>query len=109
MKEVSKAAKRHFRELTAVAHERELNKALAALSAHCDCWKKGELDAFALNEEIHKYHQGISRDLYTFYSYREPSHLVASAIVSGVLNEKEVNTRYLPLLESLIEFFRQQR
>ena len=54
MKEVSKAAKRHFRELTAVAHERELNKALAALSAHCDCWKKGELDASALNEEIHK-------------------------------------------------------
>jgi len=52
MKEASKAAKKHFRALAVVAYERELNKALAALAAQFDRWKKGELDAFALNEEI---------------------------------------------------------
>lgn len=108
MKEASKAAKKHFRELTAIAYERELNKALEILSVQFDRWKKGELNAFALDEEIHKHHQGVSRDLYKFYSYGEPSHLVAQALVSGILVEKEVDERYLQLLESLVEFFKQQ-
>ncbi|HJY80486.1 MAG TPA: hypothetical protein VKK81_05320 [Candidatus Binatia bacterium] len=105
MKEASKAAKKHFRALAVVAYKRELNKALAALAAQFDRWKKGELDAFALNEEVHKYHQGSARDLYKFYSYGDPSHLVAHALAAGVLEEKEVDERYLPLLASLVEFF----
>ena len=108
MKEVSKAAKKHFRKLAAVAHERELSKALEALSAQLERWRTGELDAFDLNEEIHKHHQGVSRDLYVFYVRGEPSHLVAHALVSGVLDEKEVDEQYLPLLDSMIELFKQQ-
>lgn len=88
MPEASKAAKKHFRKLAAVAHERELSKALEALSAQFERWRTGELDAFDLNEEIHMHHQGIARDLYTLYVHGEPSYLVAHALVSGCSMKK---------------------
>lgn len=108
MKEASTAAKRHFRKLAAVAYERELTTALTALAAHFERWKRGELDAFALNEEVHKHHQGRARALYKLYSYGDPSQVVARALAAGILEEKEVDARYWPLLASLVEFFKHQ-
>src|SRR5262249_49449280 len=108
MKEASTAAKRHFRKLAAVAYERELTTALTARAAQYERWKRAELDAFALNEEGPKAHQGRARALYKLYSYGDPSQVVARALAAGILEEKEVDARYWPLLASLVEFFKHQ-
>lgn len=102
---LSKAAKRHFRELAALAYRRELEAALRELDDRFAAWKRGELDPFDLNEEIHRHHNGISRDLYKKYGYNNPLLTAAYALKTGVLAESEVDEKHLPLLTKYLEFY----
>ncbi len=83
MKQPTKAAKKHFRKLAAIAHERELGNELNKLLSEFDRWKKGEIDPFELNDLIHKHHDGIARNLYKFYVYADPETAVCKAIQRG--------------------------
>lgn len=105
MNPLSKAVKRHFQELAGRAHERELNKALEELLCEFERWKKREINAFELSQKIHEHHDGISRALYKFYVYGQPTHAVARALAEGILEKGEVNEQYLSLLERSIEFY----
>ena len=107
MKQPTKAAIKHFRKLAALAHERELVKALEKVLTEFDRWKKGEIDPFKLNAKIHEHHDGTARDLYKFYVYAKPEVAVSQAIVDGILNEDDVDERYLHFLERLIELYRE--
>ena len=106
MREISKAAKKHFRKLAAVAYERELDRALDMLFSQFQDWKKKKLNAFELDEEVHKHHQGISRDLYKRYEYGEPTFMVARALVIGLIKEDEIDKQHLPMLAGAIELFK---
>ena len=108
MKEPTKAARKHFRELAALAHERELGKVLDELFSEFDRWKKGEINAFELNERIHQYHQGISRKLWGIHVDGDPMILAARAILEGILQREDVDERFLPDLEPTIDYFRQR-
>ena len=103
----SKAERREVRRLAGLAHERELISAAAELQAAFESWRTGKIDVFSLNEQIHKYHDGISRDLYKAYVMGEAHWSVASAIARGVLKESEVLPELVDSLQSVIDFARE--
>jgi hypothetical protein len=69
----------------------------------------GEIDVFVLNDCIHKFHDGVSRDLYKRYAMGESEWSVASAIARNVLKESEIDHSILNGLRSVIELARQMR
>lgn len=99
----AKAAKKHFRKLAELVHERELGKVLDDLQIHFERWKKGEIDALVLNEKIRAHSVGASQELYNFYVYADPVFVVARALKEGILKKKEVDDAYFPLLKPLMD------
>ena len=105
---LTKAQRRRLRELGGAAYERDLSEHLTALEAEFKRWRAGEIDAFALSEAIHRFHQGPSRELFSKY---EPSHLelaVAHAIHRGILTEDEAGAEALEILAKQLDHFREQ-
>lgn len=104
---LTKAQRREVRRLTGLAHERELAAAARALDESFAQWRDGLMDVFALNQAIHQYHDGISRELYKRYVLGEPQWAVADAVRRGILHEQEVTPEILRCLGGLIEFFKE--
>ena len=104
----AKATKRKLRELAGVAYARELSAELAKLERDFVQWRSGEIDPFELSDRIHRFHDGISRDLYVLYRDLPPNQAVARAIALQWLQEEEVPSEILSALEPTIEFFRSQ-
>jgi hypothetical protein len=77
------------------------------LQARFADWREGRIDVFALNEQIHKYHDGVSRDLYKRYAMGEAHWSVASAIARGILKESEVLPALVKSLRSVIDLARE--
>ena len=86
----TKKEKKNLRELAALAYERELVEALEELYANFSQWKKGEIQAFDLQDYIHKFHNGISRELWNVYAAGHNDFAVIQAVAKGVVSEKEV-------------------
>ena len=104
----SKANRRKLRELAGVAYERELGAQLSKLESEFTRWRRGEIDPFELSDRIHRFHDGISRDLYVLYGRLSPSHSVARAVAFQVLQEAEVPSELLEALERTIHFYKEQ-
>src|SRR5215217_736895 len=104
----TKANRRKLRELARVAYTRELSAELAKLESDFVQWRSGEIDPFELSDRIHRFHDGISRNLYVLYRDLPPSRSVARAVVLQLLQETEVPTEILSALESASEFYRDQ-
>lgn len=105
---LTKRQKAELRRLAGLAHERELSAAVGDLQLEFERWKKGEISVFALNEGIHKFHHGISRDLYKRYDLTDLDWSVAGAIARGTLGEDEVDAPLLENLAGLIEFLKER-
>jgi hypothetical protein len=103
-----KANRRKLRELAGVAYTRELSAELAKLESDFVQWRSGEVNPFELSDRIHRFHDGISRDLYVLYRDLPPSRSVARAVVLQLLQEAEVPAEILSALESAIGFYRDQ-
>ena len=100
----SKKTKKEIRRLAGLAHERELEKALADLNLKFKQWENEELDSFELDDEIHHFHNKISREIFKKYnSYNMKDHFVAAAIVNGIIDKDEVDPEAYKELELLIE------
>lgn len=104
----SKANKRKLRELARVAYARELGAELSKLEAEFTRWRSGSIDPFELSDRIHRFHDGVSRDLYVLYDRLPPSHSVARALALKVFQESEVPSDILEALEQPLEFYREQ-
>jgi hypothetical protein len=105
---LTKAQRRRLRELGGTAYERDLSEHLTALESEFKRWRAGEIDAFALSEAIHRFHQGPARELFSKY---EPSHLdfaVAHAIHRGILSEDEAGAEALEVLANHMGYLREQ-
>jgi predicted GNAT superfamily acetyltransferase len=100
-----KKRRKIFRELAAKAYERELDRALSDLESRFVAWREGQVDAFELNEEIHKHHNGISRVLWSRYQL-DPEILVPRLVVAGVLKEEEVPVELWEDIKPVIESIR---
>src|SRR5437868_10242462 len=103
----TKANKRRLRELAGVAYTRELGNELAKIEMDFTRWRRGEIDPFELSDRIHRFHDGVSRDLYVIYRDLSPRHAVARAISLHVLERAEVPFEILAVLEPTIQFFEQ--
>ncbi len=103
--EVPKHIKRQVREWAGIAHERDLRKALGELRAQFDLWERGEIDAFELNERVHRFHQDTSREIWKRYATTHLEPAVASAVAAGVLRKEELPSELLQHIDGLIEFY----
>ena len=101
---LTKKQKAELRRLAGLAHERELSEAISSLESEFGRWRRGEISVFELNDRIHRFHHGESRDLYTLYDPRHAEIVVPGAIARGTLQEEEVDPVLLKNLVELIEF-----
>jgi len=101
----TKANRRKLRELAAVAHERELGAELAKVEQDFARWRRGEINPFELNHRIHRFHDGISREVYTTYRDIHPIQMVARAVANRILDRTEIPPDILASLEPSISFF----
>jgi hypothetical protein len=109
MKEMTKSQKRHLRDLAAAAYDRELSAALGELHGQFGRWQAGEINAWNLNELIHKHHNGISRELHNAYTGSDPVFPVARALSRTFLSWDEVREDCRPLLSRSVECFSDER
>jgi len=105
MRDIPKGLKRLVREWAAVAHDRELAKALLALGAQFERWQQGEITAADLNDLIHQFHQGTSREIWKKYATNHLEPAVAFAVATGILRREELPPELLQHAAGLIEFY----
>lgn len=86
----TKLERKELRKLSGLAYERELAKALESLEEKFDQWRKDEITAFELESSIHKFHNGIARNLWSFYTNGDSEMIVAHAITKGIIAKTEV-------------------
>jgi hypothetical protein len=67
--------------------------------------RSGEIDPFELSDEIHRFHDGVSRELYNLYGNAPPRQSVPRAL-ARILQETDVPPELLAALESTVQFFR---
>jgi hypothetical protein len=108
VEETPKAIKRQLRTWAGVAHERDLNEALGRLHRDFERWTRGEVSAFDLNDLVHRYHDGTSREIWKRYQSSHLEPVVAAAVVEGVLRRDELPEALVQHLSRLIEFFEEQ-
>jgi hypothetical protein len=103
MKSLSNKQKRHLRELTALAYERDLAKSLDALAKEVDAWREGRCLVWDLNQKVHEYHNQTARSLYKIYTSTDPFTTTALAITRGVLTLDEVDESLRDEVKNLSE------
>ena len=104
-KDRSKKEQRRLRELAATAYEREMNGAAEGLLKQFERWKNKQIDVFELNDKIHEFHNGISRDLYRRYTGEHPELSVAIALNRGILSREEIGEELLLSVEGIATLF----
>ena len=86
--------------------EAELSRELAQLQNHFAAWAAGAVTPFDLNEMLHQFHEGISRELYERYSAGTFEANVARGIALGLLPENALDSALRQRLSTQIEYFR---
>ncbi len=106
MQKFSKSEKKHLRELAALAYERDVAKSLSNIASKFDEWKNGKISALQLNEALHEYDRGESREVWSRYDSNQFDIQVAGAIVRGLLTENEAGKEVVTLLSNQIQFLK---
>lgn len=104
--ELTRKQKKHIREMAGMAYERALVAALDNVFASFQKWKRGDMTAFALDEEIHRYHNGTARDLYKNYGIGDPDMAVLIALTKGILKIEELNEDCRSFYQERVNMFR---
>jgi hypothetical protein len=103
MHDLSKAVRRVIRELAGLAYERELTAELTKLRAEFDAWSAGQITPFELQQIIHEFHDGVSRQLFNRYtSGSKFPHVVAAAVMRGTISVAEIPDPARKQLDRLI-------
>lgn len=98
MPSLTKRQRSQLRQLADVAHSRELTAALTDLYEEFGSWGGSESGAFDLNEAVHKFHDGISRELYKRYVLGSVELGVIYALQQGILAADEVDKELMVAL-----------
>ena len=102
----TKSEKKNLRELAALAYERELAKALEELYKNFSQWKKGKVHAFDLQDYIHKFHDGISRELWNTYATGHNDFAVIQAVARGIILKKEIKDTLWPKIKRRVDILK---
>ena len=105
MQDAPKRTRRLLREWAGIAHDRDLRKALGELRIQFGRWERGEIDSFELNEFVHQYHNGTSREIWKRYATNHLELPVAAAVADGILRKEELPPELVSHVASLIEFY----
>ncbi len=108
MSEYSKKVKRELRRLRDQAWEAELATALGELEAKFTEWRDGKIGAFELNEHVHRFHQGSSREVYNRYNGLDREIAVARGVALGLIPRESVPEEVLGDIARSIAFFEEQ-
>ena len=103
---ITRTERRHLRDLAGSAYARELSRELARLDAAFGAWRGGRLSPYELSDRIHRFHDGVARDLHGLYTRIDPTATVARAVALGFLATAEVPATLLAKLSPAIEFYR---
>lgn len=95
----TKNERKELRKLAGLAYERELAKALELLEGNFRQWKENKITAFELSDLIHQFHNGISRDLWSFYTSGYNEMIVSQAITNGIISKAEPSPGILEKLK----------
>lgn len=76
----SKSVRKRLKQLALEAYEKELSLELKKLAKLFLLWDEGKIDAWSLEEAIHKFHNGPSRKLYGRYIDLPPETIVPYAL-----------------------------
>lgn len=102
MEEMTKAVKRELRELGGKVYEAEMTLELDKIYAEFQAWKAGTIDCWDLNDEIHKFHNGVSRKMWGFYSGRQPEFEIVYGLNNGLITRSDISDAAWPYIERLI-------
>lgn len=103
---ITRSESARLRELAQEAWECELNSELLTLFETFCRWADNGMSAFELVEQIHEFHDGVSRDLYKRYMALPARTAVAMAIAHGLMSEDAVAPELLAKMTDEIESFR---
>ena len=107
MYDLSKGLRKAIRELAALAHDRELSAELRKLETAFQDWHEGKIDAFEVEQAIHRFYNGSARELFNRYSAGAVlDHAVAGAILRGTIQEAEIPEPARNHLARLVAVFR---
>ena len=95
----TKSERKELHRLAGLAYERELAKALESLEEDFKRWRKNKITAFDLSELIHKFHNGVARDLWSFYMNGHTELVAAQAISKGIILKTEISPGILEKLK----------
>jgi len=104
---LTKTQRRWLRELGGIAYKRDLSEHLAALESQFKRWRAGEIDAFALSDAIHGFHQGPARELFLAYQSSNVEFAIAHAIHRGVVSESEAGPEIVEALSEYLSHLRE--
>ena len=107
MRTMSRHLKALLRQAAAIAHDRELSAALRDLRAEFDGWERGDITPDELNDRIHRFHDGMSREIWRRYATNHLEPVVAMAVATAVLRRDELPKELLDHLAELIELYEQ--
>lgn len=95
----TKLERKELRRLAGLAYERELAKVLESLEKKFRQWREKKITAFELSDLIHQFHNGISRDLWSFYTNGHTEMIVAQAITNAIISRIEISPSILEKLK----------
>lgn len=104
----TKRQRRELRELQQLAWERELSAALEELQIDFCSWRKGDISPFELNDRIHRFHNGRSRELFNTYSGSLDMFWLEFVVAQGVVDESEVSEDLLAVYRPHIDRCRER-
>jgi hypothetical protein len=105
MQDIPKRLKRLVREWATIAHDRELAKALLELREQFDRWQRGEITAAELNDLVHQFHEGASREIWKTYATNRLEPAIGFAVATGILRRAELPAELLQHVAGLIELY----
>ena len=76
-----------------------MSVSLARLEENFRQWRKKKISAFELSDLIHKFHDGIARDLWSFYETGHRELSVRHAIAEEIILKSEVSPGILEKLK----------
>ena len=105
--EFTKKQKRLLRELAADAHERELALELTKLLSDFRSWEEGNFNPHELNQKIHEFHNGASRELFKAYAMGDPYFGVVRAIYDEILDSSQIDPDFLSKIQKTLDYFKE--
>ncbi|MCC9603753.1 hypothetical protein LOC67_24650 [Stieleria sp. JC731] len=86
----SKADRKCRRKLGAIAWKRELSAEIHKLADAICAMDAGDLSPHDVNDQIHEFHDGISRELWRRYTQSDPGASVYRAHYDGYLTDDDL-------------------